>query len=97
MTQHTTDPATTTRNAKDAQIERLNHNLTNHPPVGSDVVENFEKIRFFAKELGATIIRLSPVSREQSLALTSLEQTVMWAVASIARNQTGLTDSTSPV
>lgn len=93
MTQHTTDPATNTESAKEEQIKRLNHNLTNHPPVGIDVIENFQTIRFFAKELGATIIQLTPVSREQSIALTHLEETVMWAVASIARNQTGLTDS----
>lgn len=70
-------------------IDQLNHNLTNHPPVSDEVVGDFEAIREDAKKLGAQIISLCPESRERSLALTNLEQTVMWAVAAIARNQSG--------
>lgn len=70
--------------------ELLHHNLTNHPPKNDDVVESFEKVRHYAKRLGDTILEEAPVSRERSLALTKLEETVMWAVASIARNQVTL-------
>jgi hypothetical protein len=71
----------------DEAVRRLEHNLTNHAPVNDHVVEKFETIRAGAKELGRDILSLTPQSREQSLALTNLEQTVMWAVAAIARNQ----------
>lgn len=66
---------------------QLHHNLTNHAPKDESIVIRFEDIRVYAKELGEAIIESCPESRERSLALTNLEQTVMWAVASIARNQ----------
>lgn len=71
----------------DEQLELIERNLTNHPPVSEHVVSDFEAVRDAAKELGAVIIHFSPQSREQSLALTNLEQTVMWTIAAIARNQ----------
>lgn len=72
---------------KDEQIAGLLHNLTNHPPKNDETVQKFESVRVLAKELGIEIIDSAPSSREQSLALTHLEQTVMWAVAAIARHQ----------
>ena len=33
------------------------------------------------------MIRLCPLSRELSLALTALEESCMWAIASLARNE----------
>lgn len=72
------------------QFTRLEHNLTNHPPANDTVIERFESLREDAKFLGASIIVLCPNSREKALALTNLEQTVMWAVAAIARNQEGI-------
>lgn len=68
-------------------LDRLNHNLTNHGPKDEEVIEDIEDIRARAKGLGAEILRSTPKGREQSLALTNLEQTVMWAVAAITRNQ----------
>ena len=67
--------------------EQVMRNLTNHPPTSGEVVEKFEQVRMFAKYLGVAILEECPESRERSLALTKLEETVMWAVASIARNQ----------
>ena len=68
-------------------LDQLVHNLTNHPPVDDAIVEQFEDIRAFGIALGKKVLEHCPASRERSLALTSLEQTVMWSVASIARNQ----------
>lgn len=49
--------------------------------------KRYEAIRKKAREL-ATLIELScPESRERSLAHTRLEEAVMWANASIARNE----------
>lgn len=69
-------------------IEQLRHNLTNHPPVDSGVVHDIEFVRTKTKDFGEVILANCPPGRERSLAITNLEQTVMWAVASIARNQT---------
>lgn len=67
------------------EFEQLHHNLTNHAPSDS-MIPRFEGVRGAAKDLGSVILTLCPPSRERSLALTQLEQTVMWAVASIARS-----------
>lgn len=61
-------------------------NLTNHPP-SEPVARRMETIRVSAKALAALLDDMCPDSREKSLAFTNLEQTVMWAMASLARNQ----------
>lgn len=48
--------------------------------------EKYEAIRAKAKELAYVIEELAPNSREKSLAMTKLEESVMWANASVARN-----------
>ena len=47
----------------------------------------YENIRQSAKDMYTMLNSLCPCSRELSLALTNLEQCVMWANASIARNE----------
>ena len=58
--------------------------FTYHAPKG-DQPQRYEALRAKAKELATLITELCPVSREQSLGLTHLEESVMWANASIAR------------
>ena len=48
--------------------------------------EKYQAIREKAKELAYLIQELVPPSREQSLAMTKLEECSMWANAGIARN-----------
>ena len=48
--------------------------------------ERYERLREEAKELAYSIDALCPNSREKSLAMTKLEESIMWANASIARN-----------
>ena len=48
--------------------------------------ERYERLRDEAKELAYSIDALCPNSREKSLAMTKLEESIMWANASIARN-----------
>ncbi len=69
------------------RIQNMHHNLTNHTPKSQFMIIDIEALREVAKGFGAEIIRRTPTSREQSLALTNLEQTLMWAVAAIARHQ----------
>lgn len=58
-----------------------------HKPIGNQP-ERYEQIRAKAKELAQLILDTCPESRERSLAFTNIEQGVMWANASIARNET---------
>jgi hypothetical protein len=64
------------------QIEKA---FTYHPPKEGQP-EKYEAIRSEAKLLAVIIDGLAPDSREKSLAMTKLEECVMWANASIARN-----------
>ena len=68
---------------KKAQIETSFglHSVTN------EQVDKMQKIRDKAKEFAYLIVELSPVTREQSIALTELETAVFYANAAIARNE----------
>jgi hypothetical protein len=68
-------------------LETVERNFTYHPPFGNQT-ERYKFIRDQARALARTIIELTPASREQSIALTKLEESVMWANAAIARNET---------
>lgn len=68
----------------DDQIAR---NFTYHPPKPGQP-EKYTAIREKAKELAMLMHAECPISRELSLAFTNLEQSVMWANAAIARNET---------
>lgn len=62
-------------------------NMTNHPPSSELVIQKFHALRGEFKLTAETIDEKCPDSREKSLAFTNLEQALMWAIASIARNQ----------
>ena len=64
--------------------EIIQHRFTYHAP-DSESVKAHEHIRFDAKIYADTINRYCPDSREKSLAMTKLEECVMWANAAIAR------------
>ncbi|MCK9361630.1 hypothetical protein M0Q28_05435 [Patescibacteria group bacterium] len=69
-----------------AQGTELDKVYTYHPPFGTQQ-ERYVRIRDEAKSFATTILALTPKSREQSLALTKLEEVVMWANSAIARNE----------
>ena len=66
--------------------EQIDNNFRYHRPTASQQ-EKYVFLRDEAKELALKINELCPDSREKSLALTKLEESVMWANASIARNE----------
>jgi hypothetical protein len=70
-------------NTKRQQIDNA---FVYHSPK-DDQLERYQRIRDKGKELALLIDQITPPSREQSLALTNLEQATMWANASIARNE----------
>lgn len=67
-------------------IERLRSNFTYHAPKG-DQPDRYQQIRQGGAVLAETLCKLCPPSRELSLALTNLEQAIMWANAAISRNE----------
>ena len=60
--------------------------FTYHAPKGNQQ-RKYEDIRADAGEFAMNLNALCPDSREKSLALTALEECVMWANAAIARNE----------
>lgn len=64
--------------------QELETRFTYHVPMG-DQPERYAAIRDTAKSFAYLIGTQCPDSREKSLALTKLEEAVMWANASIAR------------
>lgn len=66
--------------------EQIEKAFTYHPPK-NDQPGRYIELREKAKELAYLYDQLCPNSREKSLALTNLEQSVMWANSAIARNE----------
>lgn len=67
----------------DSDIEKR---FTYHPPK-DDQPGRYTELREQGKAMAYLIVNLTPKSREQSLALTKLEEAVMHANAAIARNE----------
>lgn len=63
----------------------LDNRFTYHAPKPGQPAR-YEDIRSHAKELALHILEETPACREQSLALTHLEEAVFWSNAAIARN-----------
>ena len=70
----------------DADEAMLTRNFSYHAPK-EDQPERYVELRSLAKVLAESVLQNCPPSRERSLALTKLEESVMWANASIARNE----------
>lgn len=69
-----------------AQMADLDNRFTHHPPAPDQVVR-YETLRRLGLELATAIVKSAPPGREQALALTNLEQAVMWTNAAIARHE----------
>lgn len=64
---------------------RIERDFTFQKPT-DEMIARFTRIREAAKALAMLIEQTTPACREQSLAITELEQVVFWATASIVRN-----------
>jgi len=69
----------------------LDNNFVYHA-ADEDQAARYTIIRQTAKDFAALILRYTPDSREQALALTNLEQAVFWANAAVARNGFSIND-----
>ena len=68
----------------------LRNRFTYHAPT-PDQIPCFEQIRDAGLAMARLIVELTPPGREQALAVTHLEETVMWANAAIARGEAKVT------
>lgn len=66
-------------------VADLVNRFTYHAPQNGQP-EMYQQLRETAHDLACLINDMCPESREKSLAITNLEQAVMWANASIARS-----------
>lgn len=64
----------------------IKNNFKYHVP-NSEQQSKYEEIRVLGRNLVEFILAGCPESRERSIALTKVEEAVMWANASIARNE----------
>ncbi len=74
---------------KQAEMDRMEKSLTNQviPPEKALVAQRIERLRADAIGLSVAIISIVPEGRERSLALTKLEEMLMWAVKGCVLNQ----------
>ncbi len=63
--------------------KRIENTFTYHTPNDNQIIR-YQKLREKAKELAYLIGQVCPDSREKSVALTNVEQAIMWANKSIA-------------
>jgi hypothetical protein len=68
------------------QLKELEVRFTYHAPQGTQPTR-YQLIRDGARVYAQLLMESCPESRELALALTALENAVMWANASIARNE----------
>jgi hypothetical protein len=71
---------------KAALRERIKNEYTFHPPKEGQE-ERYESLRANAEAFALLIVTLTPMSREQSLALTHLDEATSYAIKAIARNE----------
>lgn len=65
--------------------DRIENNFTYHKPT-QEKAEKYPVIRGEAKDFAYTVDLECPDSREKSLAMTKIEEAVMWANAAISRS-----------
>lgn len=68
-----------------SKAQQIENSFTYHAPKG-DQQARYVILRDDAKKLAFLIIANTPTSREQSLAITHLEEAIMWANKAIACN-----------
>ena len=66
--------------------EEIDNIFVYHKPFGNQAIR-YEELRKKARELAEKVIMDCPDSREKSLAITNIQQAIMWANASIAINE----------
>lgn len=75
------------RNLRQLSDEEIDNRTKWHPPTDEDTASLHNEVRKTINNSIKQINMFVPESREKSLAITKLEEAMMWANAGIARNQ----------
>lgn len=75
------------KNIPKLTIEDLQKRFSWHPPATKQTADNHALVRHECLKVASQFNDVLPPSREKSLAITKIEEAMMWANASIARNQ----------
>lgn len=65
--------------------ERVMHNLSYHRPTDPMVMMTMEELRATFKVTATIVCNTVPLGREQSMALTAIEDACMYSIAGLAR------------
>lgn len=65
----------------------IKRRFTHHPPRNDADVHQHESVRLAMMEVALDVDEKMPPSREKSLAITKLEEAMMWANAGLARSR----------
>jgi hypothetical protein len=65
--------------------DELDRRFSHHPPPDEDRVKAHEGVRAVLSEVASYLVANTPAGREQSLAITKLEEAMYWANAALAR------------
>lgn len=74
------------------EIQEVNHNFKYHAPTDAKRPK-YEVLRDIYRDVALSLLSFCPPSRERSVALTNLEQSLMWGIASIARSPEEIQDA----
>lgn len=65
--------------------EKIDYNLTTHPPKNALVSARFDAVTALTKEFAHAMEDILPDGREKSVVHTKIEEASMWAKAAVAR------------
>lgn len=68
-------------------MEDLTQRFAYHRPRDQQVVDAHQRVRSACYRVAQTLVEVADDCRELSLAITKLEEAMMWANAAIARHQ----------
>ena len=78
---------TSTGKLREQLHQRVEDDLTLHPPQTAEVAARMDEIRYAAKEFAHLVIDQGAPGRELSTALSRIEEACFYAIASVARSQ----------
>lgn len=67
--------------------QRIASRFTYHPPKNQSQIDRYEQIRELGGQMATALEDRCPGSPELTMAINMIDQAVMWANASIARNE----------
>lgn len=76
--------------------ERNEQNFALYRPLTDEQAERYDMVRNMVLGTAQDLLTMTDQGREQSVALTKLEEAMMWAHAAIAREPNPMTDTAAP-